>query len=227
MDQFTEKVNSDIKNKCSQGKCYFTHSVSTNDVLEGIKIMKIGKRDGRSELYSDHIINGCDSLPVYLSLLFTGMLCHGTSPRDICKATIVPVPKNKRKSLSDSSNYRAIALSNVFSKLLDLIVLKCNREVPSTSDLQFGFKSDHSTTQCTFVLSEVIQHYKNNNSSVFLMMLDCSKAFDRVNYIKLFKLLSEKGLCPLTIRLLLFIYINQSLCVSWADTKSNEFCVSN
>ena len=51
------------------------------------------------------------------------MLCHGMCPDDINKATIIPVPKNKRKSLNDSSNYRAIALGNVFCKLLDLLIL--------------------------------------------------------------------------------------------------------
>ena len=52
---------------------------------------------------------------------------------------------------------------------------------------------------CTFAVSEVIQYYLNNSSDVFVMFLDASKAFDRVEYVKLFGLLRKNGLCPLLI----------------------------
>ena len=38
------------------------------------------------------------------------------------------------------------------------------------------------------------------------MLLDCSKAFDRVNYVKLFSLLLDKGLCPLVARFFINLY---------------------
>ena len=37
--------------------------------------------------------------------------------------TMIPIPKDKRTSLCDSSNYRAIALSSMFSKVLEWIIL--------------------------------------------------------------------------------------------------------
>ena len=115
----------------------------------------------------------------------------------------------------------------MFNKLLDLIILNAHREKLDTCELQFGFKSKHSTTQCTFVLNEVAQYYTNHNTSVFVMLPDCSKAFDRVEYVKLFALLRKRGICPIIIRLLLFTYINQSLCVSWGRKFSRDFSVSN
>ena len=114
------------------------------------------------------------------------MLYHGVSSSKLVHATIIPIPKDKRKSLNDSNNYRAIELSSVISKVLDITILNSNRNVLDTCDLQFGFKKKHSTTQCTFVYNEVIQYYLNNDSDVYVMMLDCSKAFDRVHYVKLF-----------------------------------------
>ena len=41
----------------------------------------------------------------------------------------------------------------------------------------------------TFLLEEVIQYYKNNNTDVYVIILDASKAFDIVEYVKLFHLL--------------------------------------
>ena len=54
--------------------------------------------------------------------------------------------------------------------------------------MQFGFKEGHSTTLCTLIYKEVIDHYLNNNSTVY-SCLDASKAFDRVNNGKLFSIL--------------------------------------
>ena len=59
------------------------------------------------------------------------------------------------------------------------------------------------------------------------MMLDASKAFDRVEYTKLFSLLVNRKLCPVVCRLLLYMYTNQRLCVKWGSQVSREFCVHN
>ena len=77
------------------------------------------------------------------------------------------------------------------------------------------------------MLNEVIQYYVNSNTDVYVMMLDCSKAFDRVHYVKLFSLLRKKGLCPLIIRLLIFMYTNQTLCIKWGNAISKGFTVTN
>ena len=47
------------------------------------------------------------------------MIKHGFSSDTLNTVTLVPIPKDKRKSLSDSDNYRAIAPNNVVIKLLD------------------------------------------------------------------------------------------------------------
>ena len=93
--------------------------------------------------------------------------------------------------------------------MLDLIVLDNNKEILQNSELQFGFKPKHSTSQCTMVLNKIIEYYHSNNTDTFVMMLDASKAFDRVNYYQLFNLLVNKRLCPMIIRL----YLNQKICV--------------
>ncbi len=58
---------------------------------------------------------------------------------------------------------------------------------------------------------ETISHYNYNSSNVNVLLLDATKAFDRVHYYKLFKLLIDKGMSPLVIRLLIFMYTNQKM----------------
>ena len=93
--------------------------------------------------------------------------------------------------------------------------------------IEFGFKPDHATTQCTFVVKETIQYYLNGGSQVYTMLLDASQAFDRVNYVTLFNILLKRGLCPLVCRLLAMIYTCQSARIKWGETFSKEFSITN
>ena len=166
----------------------------------------------RSEgLFSDHFINGKKYLHVFLSLLFTLFLVHGFSPDSMILGTMIPIPKHKKKSLCNSSNYRAIALSSILSKILDWIIILKEQHSLCSSELQFGFKKSLSTTQCTFSMLEIFDYYNFNYSSVNVLMLDAGKAFDRVKYCKLFAALLERDISPIVLRLLLFMYTNQSL----------------
>ncbi len=78
--------------------------------MKGMCHLKHGTTDVTEGLYSDHFINGCDSLHVYLSMIFNTMLIHGISPESMLWGTMVPTPKNKRQSLCNCDNYRAITL---------------------------------------------------------------------------------------------------------------------
>ena len=51
------------------------------------------------------------------------------------------------------------------------------------------------------------------NSSVFVLLLDASKAFDRVNNFTLFTDLLKCEVSPFILRLLLHMYTNHTLCV--------------
>ena len=118
-------------------------------------------------------------------------------------------------------------MCSALSKLLDYVILEKFENVLVTSDSQFGFKKGHSTTQCSFVVNEVIQYYKNRNSNVYITMLDASKAFDKVNYVKLFKLLIKMDLCPLYCRFMVNLYTLQSLNIKWGNCFSHTFKACN
>ena len=220
-------VDQRISNSCSSGNCYNNHKISVSEIISGVKHMKHGKCDGNVGHCSDHIINGSHKLFVCLSLLFQIMLTHGYVPQDMQLGTIIPIPKDRNKSLSVSNNYRGITLSSIIGKLFDIVLLDKNCSVFDTSELQFGFKAKHSTHSCTFVLNEVVDYYTKNESDMYIMLLDCSKAFDRVNYTKLFALLIDRGLCPLTARFLIQLYTNQVLRIKWSDYLSENINVSN
>ena len=204
------------------------HDVHVHDVVRAVKKLKAGKNDGHRGLFTNHVIHGSRKLSLYLSMLFSCMICHCNSiPPDFALSTIVPIPKNNRKSLNNSTNYRAIALSSIFGKLLDHIILHKNHEHFSTSCYQFGFKAKHSTGMCTFVVNETIQYYLNRNNDVYCTLLDATKAFDRVEYVRLFRCLIEKGICPIVCRFLAYLYTRQCIRVRWGNVVGTPFPCRN
>jgi len=175
---------------------YHGHCHSSSSAIHRLKPHKA---DAVGDVSSDLLINGCHKLFVHLTLLFNIMLRHGVSPRNMLLSTLVPIPKTGNKWVNDSNNYRAIALGSVIGKVSDNILLEKHRYVLTSSDLQYGFKAKHSTTHhCTFVLQDMLDYYISNNSSMFLVLLDASRVFDLVQYLKLFRLLRKSGLCPLS-----------------------------
>jgi hypothetical protein len=120
------------------------HLVCSEDVKDAIDKLKPYKSDGYSACSSDHFIHAGSNLCIYLALLVSSMIVHGSVPDDFSRSTIIPI-KNKHLNISDSSNYHGIALCSIRGKLFDNMVLNKHCENLCTSDLQFGFKKNSST----------------------------------------------------------------------------------
>lgn len=200
--------------------------VSSSSVADAISRLKRGKGDGNTGLTTDHFMHACPELCVYVSFLFTGLLTHGSLPTDMVTSTVIPIPKG-RSGHSVSDNYRGIALSSIFGKILDLIILTRYKNQLSSCDHQFGFKAKRSTNTCTMVVKEAIEYYVNNGSPVFCTMLDATKAFDRVQYVKLFNILVDNDMPFVTLRLLLNMYTSHVTQVLWNGLFSSPFLVKN
>ncbi len=181
MNALKNGISQDIVNKSSN-----TTFVNVDNVCTAMSLLKLGKHDGNKGHFTNHLIHGTYRLFCYMSLLFNSMISHGYVPDDFLLSTLIPIPKSKRKSLNCSDNYRAIALSSVMGKLLDHIIMRKCKDVFTTSHYQFGFKKSHST----LVVNETIQYYINNNSHIYATLLDASRAFDRVEYVKLFQIIT-------------------------------------
>lgn len=197
------------------------------EIKEAVHRLKPGKSDGNLGLGSDYFINACDELYVHISFLFSSLAVHGVVPNDMLTSTVIPIPKGRNANVTDSSNYRGITLSSIFCKLFDILILSRYGDCLCSSDYQFGFKAKRSTDMCTMILKESLSYYVNNGGSAYCTFLDATKAFDRVEYCKLFRQLMSRGLPPVIIRLLLNMYVGHVTRVEWNGIFSQSFSVRN
>ena len=227
MNHLNDIICEGINGKCIKPGmcCNHVSCVSVDDIRDSVMSLKANKRDCMANLYTDHLINGNSRLFALLSILYTAIIKHGYCPDVMLNGVMTPIPKVS--GTTSSENFRAITSCSTMCKLFEVIVQKKCENVFKTSDLQFGFKPNSSTADCTFVVQEIISFYNDPKTDVYCTLLDSSKAFDRLEFCTLFHKLLNRKMCPLMVRILLYMYVNQSLAVKWNGYMSASFKVSN
>ena len=174
-----------------------------------------------------HLLYAEESLRFFLSELVDMCIVHRDIPNSCSNTTIVPICKNKNGNMSDTSNYRPVAVASVVSKLLEHFILSSISPFLGTTGNQFGFKAGHSTDQCTFLLKQTASYFVTHGSSVHAVFLDASKSFDRVLHMDLFEKQIQRKVPMCFVRLLKHWYKEQKRQIKWGKHFSEPFHVSN
>ena len=201
--------------------------ISSADVCSAIKQLAGNKATGCDGLPAEAYKFAHPILHELLADLFNACLIHQFLPEALLLVHLIPLIKNKLKDASDPGNYRPIAITTISSKIFESLLFTRLKPFLETSDNQFGFKPNHSTDACIYLLKELINYYASSNSPVFLCFVDVRKAFDRVNYHKLFLKLHGKGTPLYLIGILNYWFSTQQFCVSWGNVLSSRFGSSN
>ena len=143
------------------------------------------------------------------------------------KTAIVPIIKSKTGNCNEKNNYRPIALVTTCSKIFELCLLEIIELFLDTHDNQFGFKKQHSTDKCILMLKSVIKYYTRQSTPVFSCFIDRSNAFDRENHLKLFRKLIIRKVPLTTVRMLIFWYSKQEICIKCGQASLDYFTISN
>ena len=85
--------------------------------------LPLNKSSGPDCISAEHLLYADESLRFFLSELFNMCIVHGYIPNSCLNTTIVPICKNKNGNISDTSNYRPVAVGTVVSKLLEHFIL--------------------------------------------------------------------------------------------------------
>ena len=223
MDQLREQLN----NLICQQSIGEVAKLTGQAVKEAAGLLKPKKTDISGGFTSDALLNAPDILFDHLASIFRDWAVHGTVTATLLACAFLPLLKSSLKDPADTGSYRAIAGSNLILKLFEKTVLLIWGDLLSSDSLQFGFKKGTSTTQCSWLVQEVVGHYLREGSHPLVVVLDCSKAFDLCKFDKLFTAILDKGMPPIIVRVLMYIYEEQFAWVRWGNARSSRFSISN
>ena len=207
---------------------WWSVEIRPTEVETAVRHLKMNKSAGPDGIESEHLRFGGYELSIHTSVAFTAFLRHTFVPRQFLGSYIVPISKDKQGNVSNPNNYRGIAISSVMSKVLEHVILEKFGNCFSSSTHQFGFKRNHSCSDCSFVLREAVNYYlQNGNKVLYTCALDLSKAFDRVKYYRLFCKLLKRGVPVAVVKLLSSWYSSQRMQIKWRNRTSEAFVVTN
>ena len=201
--------------------------VTVTEVCGMTSKLKNNKSDGLTGSSSEHFVYAPHRFAVLFTMMIHVMLVHGYVPDHMLASVLVPIPKDPRASLTNSGNYRAIALYSSMGKIVDMLISDRYNNQLMTSNAQFAFKKCHSTSMCTALVKEAVSYYNGRNTNVYVCLLDATKAFDCVRYDKLFELLLKKDIPGTVIMLLLDSYTRQYAYMRWNNCMSTLIKMKN
>ena len=163
-------------------------TVSLNGVLKLLKDLDPHKAVGPDQLKSIVLQRLRDVIAPVLQVIYQKSLDTGRVPNDWNTAYVCPLFK-KEDTTSLASNYRPISLTSILCKVLEL---KVTTNVVSQMDhhnllfdLQHGFRSKRLCETQLVTLDEDLMRNSLAGSQTDLVLLDFSKAFDKVSHQKL------------------------------------------
>ena len=226
-DESFEHVEKLIHDKTDHSSISAIKAIDKVTIRDAIEAMKSDKRDAVFNVTSDMYKNSPEIFYDHLTNIIRQSLVHGRLPQVVLLCMLMPLIKNNLGDATKSDNYRAIAGGCLILKVLDLVILNLEGNKLSTDHLQFAYKANSGTASCTWAVTTVIDHFTRDGMSVFGASMDMSKAFDMVDWKQLFKTLLKRGVNPVYLRLLLYVYTSQKYTVKWGTAVAEFFSISN
>ena len=190
------------------------HLTTSIETIKG-HIKNLNSGVGHDKLHSRLLKNASDEFLAVLVGFLNSCFSHGHFPYKLLHGIITPILKDSGANCTDSNNYRPVMQSSCILKLAEMSILYVLESYVSLNVRQCGYTKNVSTSDATLILKEVIYRYTRNKNKAFALFMDMSKAFDRVNHLKLCKILLESNV-PADIVFLIFKYLrNQSARIKW------------
>ena len=176
------------------------------------------------------VLKNCElELSYILVELFNKCLKESCFPDCWKVSSVVPVFNNVGER-STAKNYRPVSLlsvvSKVFEKLVNNRIVDHLEKCGLFSDFQYGFRSSRSTADLLTFVSDRIARAFNRSGATRAVVLDISKAFDRLWHAGLLHKLTSYGTSGQIFSLLSSFLTNRRLRVVLNGNSSQEYPVN-
>ena len=166
-------------------------------LVQGLKVHKAPGPDGISPLVMKELSGPVSTI---LTTIFNKSYETGEIPEDWKKANVTPVYKKGAKH--DPNNYRPISLTCISCKLMEHILASSIMQHARTHNilysLQHGFRDKRSCeTQLLGFVNDLVNSM-HSGAQTDILIMDFSKAFDKVSHRLLVRKLQQYGICGKT-----------------------------
>ena len=223
MEELKERMKSMLDCR-SEGEI---RKVTPEEVAAACRKMNGGKVDVSQGYMSDVFRHPPPILCQKLAAIFRSFLTHGSITPSLLSCSFMPLLKSARKNPAQFDSYRAIAGASQMLKLFEYVLLNIWGGHLESDSLQFGFKKDTGTDQCSWLVHAVAEHYLLRGSPTLCCLLDVRKGFPSVRFSDLFEICLKKKLPVVVCRVLAYMYTEQTGVIKLGQQRSKPFSLSN
>ncbi|MCH2406071.1 MAG: reverse transcriptase family protein, partial [Nitrosopumilus sp.] len=187
---FTEFLHTPVNNT------FALHDYYETEIKSLLKSLHPKKVSGPNSIPNKILHLLADDICSPLSTIFNLSFSTGQYPDILKIAKTIPIFKKGSRLLV--SNYRPISLLSNINKILEKLmftrVFNFLEKYKCIYNLQFGFRSKHSTNHALIDITENIRQALDNKKIACGIFVDLQKAFDTVNHKILIQKLAHYGI---------------------------------
>ena len=221
-----EKIIKDVNSKIADINLenFRSISINLNNVNEAIK-KTISSNVCGNDGISSRMIKNCNENFIASTILFfyRYIFKYGVIPTDLNITHIIPIIKDKNKSINDIDNLRPISISNTLAQVFERLLLMNMDKINNTHPNQFGYKKKTSCSNALFAFKETVIKYIEDKKICFVAFLDAIKAFDNLWRNALYLKLKNENFLISSIILLKIYYDNLTSKIKINSKFSNQF----
>ena len=153
-----------------------------DEVTKAIRSLKNGKSPGADDLSAEYLKHGPDIVHHRIAELLNHIAETGDFPNEIKHGVLIPLQKPGKKK-GPTANLRPVILLSIIRKILAICLIrrignKIDQHIPLT---QAAYRAGRGTTEQFHTIKLMAEKAATTpNYSTHLLMMDMSKAFDRV-----------------------------------------------
>ncbi len=170
-------------------------NVTCNGVNKLLNNIKVHKATGPDDIPARLLKECAPAITPVLTLIFQISFKQGRIPKDWKHANVTPL--FKKGDRANPANYRPVSLTSICCKTLEHIIhsqiMQHLEKNGLLTDFQHGFRKRRSCETQLLQAIDDLARALNDNQQYDLILLDFSKAFDKVPHKRLLTKMSHNG----------------------------------
>jgi len=190
--------------------------------MMAISKLKADTSSGSSDIHPQILKRVPTEFLALLTIWSNRALKEGKMPKENNKLDVTMLHKKGPSDILD--NYRTLGVGCNICKILARVI-NCRLEIiveqsGILGEMQAGFRKGRRASENILILDTIINHSKRYRSSMYVAMLDISKAYDRVDRDFLWAKMDVYGFSTMTMNLLRAMYEKPYGIINFQGIKS-------